>query len=158
MKKYQEWLLRSFIVCFGLTVALLCIFWLPSVASYSAKTFPNLAYLRYPVYIWMVITTVPFYIALHNANNLLTLIQTKAAFTESSTKHLGNISYCGLAVAVSYIVLGGVLFIAKACHPGIILAFSFLILTSMTISFFAKLLKTLLEEALRFKNENDLTI
>lgn len=158
MKKYQEWLLRSFIICFGTGIAMTCLFWLPDIAERSAQVYPHVAFLKSPVYWWMIITTIPFYLALYQTNALLNLIRQKEAFTSRSTKLLGSIARCGFIIAVSYALLGAILVIFQVFHVGVALAMGFLILTSLTISFFAKLLKTLLEEALRIKNENDLTI
>lgn len=158
MKRFQQWLLKSFIIFIGSIIAGLCIFWLPTQARISAETFPEFAYLRYPVLIWMLATTLPFYYALVKAFDLLKLIDQQSAFSDIAVSDLRQISYCGLIIAVSYFVLGVILIIVKAYHPSIILAFLALIFMSSTIAFFANLLKLLLQEALEYKAEVDLTV
>lgn len=158
MKHYEKWLLKSFVCMIGGIIALLSVFWLPKMAEITAVNNPEYAYLRYPVLAIMIVTTLPFYVALIKANGLLNLIQKKEAFTEASVKALKVISICGIAIAGSYGCLTAGLLLAGALHPGIFIAFAILVVTSMTISFFANLLKILLEEALSYKNEVDLTV
>lgn len=158
MKKYEKWLLKGFVCMIGGIVALLSIFWLPKMAEITAVNNPEFAYLRYPVLTSMIVTTLPFYVALMKANKLLNLIQNKEAFTDASVKALKVISYCGIAIAASYGCLTVGLLLVGALHPGIFIAIAMLVVTSMTISFFANLLKILLEEALSYKNEVDLTV
>jgi len=158
MQNYQKWILKTFIILMGGLIASLCIFWLPGLAKTSAINNPEFAYLRYPVLVVMIVTTIPFYFALFKANLLLNLIAVKSAFSVESVLSLKVIGYCGAAIAGSYTVLGVILFTLGALHPGIFIAFAILILTSTTISFFANLLKVLLEEALQYKNDVDLTI
>jgi hypothetical protein len=128
------------------------------MAETTAVNNPENAYLRYPVLIAMIVTTIPFYIALFKSNQLLNLIASKEAFTMTSVNALKVIATCGAAIGGSYTLLGIVLFMLGALHPGILIAFAVLILTSITISFFANLLKVLLEEALQYINDVDLTI
>ena len=158
MKRVQQILLRSFIILIGSIITGLCILWLPSQAKITAENFPEFAYLRYPVLVWMITTTLPFYFALIQAFDLLRLIDHQEAFSQKSVMRLKNISYCGLTIAASYFVLGIILAFLNANHPGIVLAFGALIFMSSIIAFFANLLKLLLEEALEYKAEVDLTV
>ncbi len=158
MLNYQNFILKSFIFFIGGLIAVLSVFFLPSLARDTALNNPEYAYLRFPVLISMIVTTAPFYFALYKANQLLNLITHKAAFTDHSVRALKAISICGSIIAGAYLVLGTGLSILKAMHPGIMIAFVILILTSLTISFFANLLKILLQEALDYKNDVDLTI
>lgn len=158
MRPYQNLILKSFIVLMGGLIGGLCVFWLPNLASDTALNNPDYAYLRFPVLIYMIASTAPFYFALYKANQLLNLIDRKEAFTIESVHALKGISICGAIIAFDYLVLSVILSVLDAMHPGILIAFAVLILTSLTISFFANLLKILLEEALAYKNDVDLTI
>jgi len=158
MRTYQNLILKSFIFFMGSLIAALCIFLLPNLAKDTAISNPDFAYLRFPVLTYVILSTVPFYFALFKANQLLNLINRKAAFTTESVQALKWISICGSAIALAYLVLSIILFLLNALHPGIMIAFAVLILTAFTISFFANLLKILLVEALDFKNDVDLTI
>ena len=158
MRSYQNLILKSFIIIMGGLIAALSLFWLPNLAETTAVNNPEYAYLRYPVLIAMIVTTIPFFIALIKSNQLLNLIARKEAFSTTSVNALKVIALCGATIGGAYTLLGIVLFMLGALHPGILIAFSVLILTSITISFFANLLKVLLEEALQYKNDVDLTI
>jgi len=158
MRPYQNLILKSFIFLMGGLIGGLCLFWLPNLARDTALNNPDYAYLRFPVLIYMIASTAPFYYALYKAGQLLNLINHKEAFTIESVLALKGISICGAIIAFDYLVLSVILSVLGAMHPGILIAFAVLILTSITISFFANLLKILLEEALAYKNDVDLTI
>lgn len=158
MRHYQNFILKGFIVFMGGLIAVLSVFFLPSLAKDTALNNPEYAYLRYPVLISMIVTTVPFYFALYKANQLLNLITLNSAFTDRSVRALKSISTCGTLIALAYLFLGAGLWFLNAMHPGIMIAFVILVLTSFTISFFANLLMILLKEALDYKNDVDLTI
>jgi len=158
MRTYQMIVLKSFIFLIGGFIAAICLFWLPNLSRTTAINNPDYAYLRMPVLIYMIATTAPFYFALYKANQLLNLIRRRAAFTSDSVHALKAISICGAMIAFDYFALIIGLSLFKAIHPGILIAFTALILTAITISFFANLLKLLLDEALAYKNDVDLTI
>lgn len=158
MNKMTFWLLKGFLYIIGGVVVLLSLFWLPSIAKSSALSFPEFDYLEKPVLIWTLATSVPYYFALFQSYFLLDIIYKGQAFSAASVARLGKIGWCGAIIAISYIILGIVLLINGALHPGILIALMAISLTATAIAFFAKLLSTLLYEAIQYKAENDLTV
>lgn len=158
MNKLTFWLLKGFLYIIGGVVVVLSFFWLPNIARNSALSFPEFGYLEKPVLIWTLATSVPYYYALLQSYFLLDIIYSGQAFSIASVSRLGKIGWCGAIIAISYIILGVVLLFNGALHPGILIALMAISLTATAIAFFAKLLSTLLHEAIQYKAENDLTV
>ncbi|MCH6267528.1 DUF2975 domain-containing protein [Neobacillus citreus] len=159
VKRGSTTFLKVIIFLAGIAVLALCIFLVPPMAHFAAKMFPNIAPMKYLVFIVMYGAAVPFYFALYQAFNLLRYIDKNTAFSELSVKALRNIKYCAITISVLY-VLGLPLFhfIAKKVDPPIGFLGIFIIFASLVIAVFAAILQRLLQEAINIKSENDLTI
>ncbi|WAA12687.1 DUF2975 domain-containing protein [Fervidibacillus halotolerans] len=142
----------------GTVVLLLSAFVLPYLANKVAHDFPEYAYLKYPVLIGMYLTTVPFYLALYQAYNLLNLIKQNNAFSEGAVIALRFIKYCAATIGVMYIL--GMIFLGtqNALHPSIFILGVVILFTCIVISVFAAVLQELLHNAIKIKTENELTI
>ncbi|WP_423798135.1 DUF2975 domain-containing protein [Neobacillus sp. SAB-20_R2A] len=159
MREVTTLFLKIAVFIIGLPVLALCIFLVPPMANFAAKMYPNIAPMKYLVYIVMYGAAVPFYFALYQAFNLLRYIDKNTAFSELSVKALKNIKYCAITISGLY-VLGMPLFhfIARKVDPPIGLLGLFIIFASLVIAVFAAILQRLLQEAINIKSENDLTI
>jgi hypothetical protein len=151
--------LKIAVFIIGLPVLALCIFLVPHMANFAAKLYPNIAPMKYLVFIVMYGAAVPFYFALYQAFNLLRYIDENTAFSELSVKALKNIKCCAITISGLY-VLGLPLFrfIAKKVDPPIVLMGLIIIFASLVIAVFAAILQRLLQEAINIKSENDLTV
>jgi hypothetical protein len=151
--------LKLAVFIIGLPVLALCIFLVTHMANFAAKLYPNIALMKYLVFIVMYGAAVPFYFALYQAFNLLRYIDENAAFSELSVKALRNIKCCAITISGLY-VLGLPLFriIAKEVDPPIGLMGLIIIFASMVIAVFAAVLQRLLQEAINIKSENDLML
>ncbi|MCH5583742.1 DUF2975 domain-containing protein [Shimazuella sp. AN120528] len=151
--------LKITVFIIGLLVLALCIFLVPHMANFAAKLYPNIAPMKYLVFMVMYGAAVPFYLALYHAFNLLRYIDESTAFSDLSVKALKNIKYCAITISGLY-VLGLPLFhfIAKKVDPPIGLLGLIIIFASLVIAVFAAILQRLLQEAINIKSENDLTI
>ncbi|ODG90126.1 MULTISPECIES: DUF2975 domain-containing protein [Bacillaceae] len=158
-KRSSTTFLKAIIFLAGIAVLALCIFLVPHFANFAAKMYPNIAAMKYLVFIVLYGAAVPFYIALFQAFNLLRYIDDNTAFSELSVKALKNIKYCAVAISVIY-VLGMPLFhfIAKKVDPPIGFLGLIIIFASLVIAVFAAILQQLLQEAINIKSENDLTV
>ncbi|MCU4981914.1 DUF2975 domain-containing protein [Bacillus thuringiensis] len=143
----------------GIAVLALCIFLVPEMANFVANLYPNIAPIKYLVFIVMYGAAVPFYVALYQAFNLLQYIDENAAFSELSVKSLKNIKRCAVTISGLY-VLGLPLFhfIAKKMEPPIGLVGLIIIFASFVSAVFTAILQRLLQEAINIKSENDLTV
>lgn len=159
MREVTTLFLKIAVFIIGLAVLALCIFLMPHMANFAAKLYPNIAPMKYLVFIVMYGAAVPFYFALYQAFNLLRYIDENTAFSELSVKALKNIKCCAITISGLY-VLGLPLFrfIAKKVDPPIGLMGLIIIFTSLVIAVFAAILQRLLQEAINIKSENDLTV
>ncbi|CUB44540.1 MULTISPECIES: DUF2975 domain-containing protein [Bacillus cereus group] len=160
MKQGSTLFLKTAVVLMGIPVLAMCIFLVPNIGNFAAELYPEMAYIKYLVFINLYATAIPYYFALYQTFKLLNYIDKNNAFSELSVKALKNIKYSALAISVLY-VLGMPLFYLVAERddaPGIIVIGMIIIFASMVIAVFAAVLQRLLKDAIDIKSENDLTV
>lgn len=159
MERVSTLFLKVAVFMIGLPVFALCIFLVPHMANFATKLYPNIAPMKYLVFIVMYGAAIPFYCALYQAFNLLRYIDGNEEFSELSVKVLKNIKCCAITISGLY-VLGLPLFhfIAKKVDPPIGLMGIIIIFVSLVIAVFAAILQRLLQEAINIKSEIDLTV
>ncbi|AXN39939.1 hypothetical protein CN689_15635 [Peribacillus butanolivorans] len=159
MKQVTTLFLKLAVIFIGIPVLALCIFLVPPMANFAAKLYPNIAPMKYLIFIVMYGAAVPFYSALYQAFNLVRYIDENTSFSELSVKALKNIKCCAITISGLY-VLGLPLFhfIGKKVDPPIGLMGLIIIFASLVIAVFAAILQRLLQEAINIKSENDLTV
>lgn len=160
MKRVSTIFLKIAVILIGIPVLALCIFLVPEIAKFAAELYPNIAYMKYLVFIYFYVTAIPYYIALYQAFNLLGYIDKNKAFSELSVRALKNIKYCAMTISILYVIGMPLFYLVaeKDDAPGIILIGLVLIFASMVIAIFAAVLQKLLQEAIDIKSENDLTV
>ncbi|ANE46520.1 membrane protein [Paenibacillus swuensis] len=160
MERGSTLFLKVTIVLIGMAFLALYIFLVPEIGNFAAELYPNLAYLKYLVWLNWYATAIPFYFALYQALKLLTYIDKNTAFSDLSVRALKYIKFCAVTISALF-VLGLPLFYMMAeldDAPGIILIGMVLIFASMVIAVFAAVLEKLLKNAIDLKSENDLTV
>lgn len=159
MERVSTLFLKVAVFMIGLPVFALCIFLVPHMANFATKLYPNIALMKYLVFIVMYGAAIPFYCALYQAFNLLRYIDENKEFSELSVKVSKNIKCCAITISGLY-VLGLPLFhfIAKKVDPPIGLMGIIIIFVSLVIAVFAAILQRLLQEAINIKSEIDLTV
>ncbi|MEY9093925.1 DUF2975 domain-containing protein [Paenibacillus sp. RC84] len=159
MKKASTLFLKLAVILMGIPVLALCIFLVPNVANFASELYPNIASMKYLVFILMYGAAIPFYLALYQAFNLLRYMDKSKSFSQLSVNALKNIKHCAITISSLY-VLGMPLihFIAKKVDPPIGLLGLIIIFSSLVTAFFAAVLQRLLQEAINIKSENDLTV
>ncbi|MCC3687248.1 MULTISPECIES: DUF2975 domain-containing protein [Bacillus cereus group] len=159
LKRSSTMFLKVIIFLAGISVLALCILLVPEMANFAANLYPNIAPMKYLVFIVMYGAAVPFYVALYQAFNLLQYIDENTAFSELSVKALKNIKRCAITISGLYVLsLPLFYFIAKKMDPPIGLVGLIIVFASLVISVFAAILQRLLQEAINIKSENDLTV
>ncbi|EOQ15267.1 DUF2975 domain-containing protein [Bacillus cereus group sp. MYBK249-1] len=159
LKRSSTTFLKVIIFLAGISVLALCIFLVPEMANFAANLYPNIAPMKYLVFIVMYGAAVPFYVALYQAFNLLQYIDENTAFSELSVKALKNIKRCAITISGLYVLsLPLFYFIAKKMDPPIGLVGLIIVFASLVIAVFAAILQRLLQEAIHIKSENDLTV
>ncbi|GIN86229.1 hypothetical protein J6TS2_26150 [Heyndrickxia sporothermodurans] len=139
MKQGSITFLKAAVYLMGLITFSLCLFALPSLASYTVKMNPEFAYLKYPVLFGLYMTALPFFDALYQALNLLTYIERKNAFSEMAVEALSRIKYCAVIIVIGYVIGIFVLGIENALHSGIAIAGLLIVFTTIVIIFFFQL-------------------
>ncbi|WP_144549099.1 DUF2975 domain-containing protein [Peribacillus simplex] len=160
MKLGTTLFLKIAVIFIGIPVLALCIFVVPEIANFAAELYPDMAYLKYLVFIDLYASAIPFYFALYQAFKLLSYIDKNKAFSELSVRALKTIKNCAITISGLY-VLGMPLFYLIADMddaPGIILIGMVVIFASLVIAVFAAVLQRLLQEAIDIKSENDLIV
>lgn len=160
MNPKTTFFLKIAVFFIGAPVLALCIFGLPKLAKEAAEGPSEFAYVLYGILIVMYVSAIPFFVTLYQAFKLLSYIDKSIAFSETSVKALNNIKKYALTISGLY-VLGMPFFYIFAeldDSPGVIVIGMLFIFAPMVISVFAAVLQRLLQEAIYFKSENDLTV
>ncbi|MGL5256548.1 MAG: DUF2975 domain-containing protein [Proteocatella sp.] len=142
MKNYKIIFLKMAIGLIFILSIILSVLWIPKL--------PKVFYAVYP-------TIIPFFIALFKGLKLLNLIEKGEAFSNSSALCLKQISFYAFLIATFYCLASTMLLIFNYKHNFMITCISFFF-ASFFISVFASLLSELMENAIKIKTENDLTI
>ncbi|MDF2858922.1 MAG: YoaS [Neobacillus sp.] len=160
MKQGTTLFLKIAVILIGIPVLALCIFLVPEIGNFAAELYPDIAYLKYLVFIDLYATAIPFYFALYQAFKLLSYIDNNKAFSELSVRALKNIKYCAITFSSLYAVGMPLFFLIadKDDAPGIIVIGLVMIFASIVIAVFAAVLQRLLKEAIDIKSENDLIV
>jgi hypothetical protein len=160
MKRGSTIFLRAAIVVIGLVVLALCIFALPSIWKGGSEDFPTASHAVFLIVIGMYLTTIPFYIGLWQTFKLLSYIDKNTAFSEVSVKALRNIKHCAAIIAALYVAGVPLLFpIADLDDaPGLLVMGAAFACAPIVVSVFAAVLERLLQNAIDFKSENELTV
>lgn len=160
MNKFSTVFLRIVIVIVGLAVLSLCVFAFPQIGEGWTAEFPEEPKSGYWVMTSLFAAAVPFFVALYFGLKLLSYIDLNKAFSEDSVRVLQKIMYCAVAMSIALMT-----YMPAAYHfaeiddaPGVIIfAFAFAC-GPLVVAVFAAVLKKLLQNAIDFKNENDLTV
>lgn len=160
MNNFSTVILRIVIVVMGLAVLSLCVFAFPNIGVGWTADFPDQIKSGYLVMTSLYIATIPYFIALYLGMKLLKLIDLNIAFSVDSVRILQKIKLCAVSMSISLMI-----YMPAAFHfaelddaPGVVVfAFAFAC-TPLVVAVFAEVLKKLLQNAIEFKVENDLTV
>ncbi len=154
MKQPSTLVLRAVIIFIGAIVLSVCLFGLPqAIGSVQVDGYD-------PILLGLYVAAIPFFIALNNAMKLLSLIDSKHAFTASSVGAFKRIKYCGLVICGLFVFgMPYIFYVAdKDDAPGVVAIALIIILLSFVIGVFSALMQKLFQNAVDLKSENDLTV
>jgi len=160
LNQVTTFFLKVAVIFIGIPILALCIFIVPKIGIFAGELYPDIAYMKLLVLIDMYAAAIPFYFALYQAYKLLSYIDKNLAFSELSVKSLRKITYCAITISAIYL-LGMPLYylMAKKVDPPSFMPMGLVIIfASMVIAVFAAVLQRLLQEAIKIKSENDLTV
>mgnify|MGYP003365013791 CR=1 FL=1 len=159
-KQIPTTILRLVLLTAATVVLVICsiVVWHTIAEINSASSFHSLSLF---LLIGVLSSSVPYFIALYQAFKLLRLIDTNGTFTISSVKALKIITRCSIVVFAICAIAGLPFFYTVAKledAPGLVFIGIAITGFSFTIAVFASVLNRLLQEAIKVKTENDLTI
>lgn len=160
MQKAPTHFLRFVIFLVSAAVLALCIFGLPSMWKGGSAEFPMASMSVQAIVIGMYLTAIAFYAAVWHVLKLLSYIDQNKAFSELSVAALGSIKRCGIAISIIYVAFVPLLFpIADADDaPGLIIIGTGIACMPIAVTVFVAVLQRLLQAAIDFKSENELTV
>lgn len=159
MKRCSTIILRCAVVFAQIAMIAICclIGW---VAFFEDR--PDPYHMEYIGLIGTYAAAIPYFVALYQAMKLLRYIDRGCAFSQASIKSLDIITRCTIVVFIIATV-GGLPFFYTLVQldgdtPGFMLFGLVISGTTFLIAVFTSVLKRLLQDAIDFKSENDLTI
>lgn len=158
MHSYETKILKGVIFTFALIALLAALYLLPLFANQITLRNPEFAFYKWPMLIFLYVTLMPFAMILLKGYHILTLLERKMAFSEKTLKALSGITYYAGFIAIWYTLGIFILLLHKIAHPYALIVCAIVIFTGIAFSFFSRVLRQILAEALAMKNENDLTI
>lgn len=152
--------LRIAVSVIGLGVAALCLLLLPLIWQSAYIEYPRDGYAVRVIVAMMYLTAVPFYLGIHKGWRILDMIDKGRTFSKQSVTALRTIAYAAGSISILYIAVFPFFYIWMQSDdaPGLGVINLFIVGMSAIISVATGLLARLLDEAVRIKSENDLTV
>lgn len=163
MKVSSTLLLKLTLLIFCLPVLALCIYALPvfliDVFDHASKG-ESLAYVLIGIVLLMYGSAFPYFLSLYQAYRLLVNIDNGTAFSLKSVTSLAKIKKYAFLITGFYITTLPLLYVVAQWDdaPGIIVIGLIIVGASSVVGIFAAILEKLLQEAIEYKNEIELTI
>lgn len=153
MKQGSTLFLKSVIYMLGLIALGVCIIIVGVTVSGNAG-------IGLPVFIGVFLTAIPFLYALHQGVLLLTYIEKNTAFSAASVRAIKAIEYSAFTISALYaLMMPSIIHVAEIDDaPGAVLIGLVCIAAPLITGVFAAVLQRLLQTAIDFKSENDLTV
>jgi len=158
--KHETFILKISLFLITIPVVILCIMWLPWTNGIAENIGPELAFLQYLSYLFIVVAATPYFFSIYQTFAILRLIDHHLAFTIQSVNALKKIKFSAMFLGIQFtIILPFLFYVAQVDDaPGLAAIGLIVTLASIVISVFAAVLEKLLKHAITIKSENDLTI
>lgn len=158
MKGKSTAILKLVVILLGVSGLLLVVFLFPWLNHLAKAIQPALLNWRYPIFIGVCLSLIPFAISLVKVFQLLNYIDRQQAFSRASVQALRIIKYCAITISIIYTGLMIILFMQSNLYPAVSVIGIPILFTSLVMSVFAAVLEGLFQSAFTIKSENDLTI
>ena len=157
--KQASTLFLKIVLCLIAIAAFIWLIWFPQLEGRAANL-DLIDIYKDPLIIYTYIGSIPFFVALYQAFNLLIHVDDNKIFSQSSVDAVNNIKKC--AIIFSSFILLGILYIrlfVRGEDPAGVTGLSvFIIFASIVIATAAAIFQRLLQNAVDMKSENDLTV
>lgn len=158
--KRSTYFLRFAAIAVGLLVVLLSGLVFHAMLYGWSQEYPPIAYARFPFMAAIAISLPLFLTALMQAWRLLGYLDRKQAFSIQSIVALRRIKYLAWTMSAALLLCLPFIFLWAELDdaPGLIIIGLIFSAAPMVVGVFADLLQNLIQNALDFKSENDLTV
>ena len=163
MRQVSTMFLKVIIIAMIIPVLFLGLYVLPKMAG-GAFGFvtdgDSIGYAILGIVLVMYVTAVPFCLALYQTVKLLTYIEKDQAFSQVAVTALTKVKNYAKIISGLYVLTLPMLYIVAEWDdaPGVIVIGIVIIGASFSIAVFASVLQRLLQKAIDYKEENDLTV
>lgn len=158
MKRSSTIFLQIVIVLIGIG-ALALMLWEPHIEGRNAHATLFEIYFKDPFLAYAYIASIPFFIALYQAFQVLEFVRQNKTFSQATVKALRTIKYCAIAiigfVAVSAIFI---IFADKDDRPAGVFMRILIAFPSIVIATAVAMFERILQNAVDIKSENDLAV
>ncbi|ACT03608.1 DUF2975 domain-containing protein [Paenibacillus sp. JDR-2] len=157
MNRVSTLFLKITVLLMAIPAIAVCIFAVIALIRNNPNQFPGR---MHPSDIGFFVAVIPYFIALYMAMRLLGYIDKNIAFSELSVRALKKIKYCGVSIGIIFVAMMPVVIIMARQEdaPGIIVMGLAVAFASFVIAVFGALLERLLQNAIKLKSENELTV
>ena len=161
MKRGSTLFLQVVIVLIGIG-ALALMLWEPHIEGRNAKATLFEIYFKDPFLALVYAGSIPFFIALYQAFNVLGYVGQNKVFSPEVVKALRTIKYCALAI-IGFVVAEEIFIMlmnnGDSDNPGAPILMGVLIaFPSIVVATVAAMFERILQNAVDLKSENDLTV
>lgn len=163
MKNNATKFLKAALIILAIPVLAFLLLVLPKIGREGIQRLvegPIIATTILAITLLLYLSALPFFAALFQANKLLNYIQNEEAFSDLSVQALHKIKRFAFTISGLYLISLPLFYILAEWDdaPGLLLIGCVFLGASLVIGIFANVLALLLEEAIRMKNEIDLTV
>lgn len=158
MNKYIRMFKWLMVIIAGCTF-ILSITLLPELASWSAWRFPEIAYLQYPMLVFLWTTSIGFYYIVLLALNVCSNATSGKGFTVTTAKLFDRIALMALVELVAYMIgFIAVAICTMRAHPSFVFVLFLIAFVCLIVFGFCKVMKHLLLRVIEIKEEGEYTI
>lgn len=153
--------LRFAVIGAGMIALGLAALVLPAILRGWDRDYPSLMHLKYPVFMLLSLSLLPFYFALYQTMKLLDLIDASKAFSQKSVIALRKIKYCAAMFAGLFVLCLPIVYSVAQVEdaPGLIIVSTITMVGApLVVAVFATVLERLLKNAIEIKTENEYTV
>ena len=158
MKRSSTAFLQIVIVLIGIG-ALALMLWEPHIEGRNAHATPFAIYFKDPFLAYAYIASIPFFVALYQAFQVLGYAGQNKVFSQAAVKALRTIKYCAISI-IGFVVAGEIFIMlgnsddrAGGVFMGILITFG-----SVVIATAAAMFERILQNAVDIKSGNNLTV
>ena len=146
MKKRHAILLITVLAVISVSILLIAIFVMPSIAEQTAQIHPEVGFLQYPVLLGIYATVIPFLYAIAKTVFIVMDVQKGEYGSSTITESLQHIQYCAWTIITIYIAGFVMIVTANAMPPLLALLGIVILLVTLLVATGANFLRATVQK------------